>query len=50
MDHLTHNPSSTSADRWEELKPIIEQLYLVDNMKLADVALAMNASHHFNAL
>jgi hypothetical protein len=37
-------------DRWEELKPIIEQLYLQEKKKLADVILILKNDYGFEAL
>jgi hypothetical protein len=37
-------------NRWEELKPIIEQLYLQEKKKLADVVLTLKNDHGFDAL
>ena len=37
-------------DRWEELKPVIEQLYLNEKKKLADVVLTLKNDYGFNAL
>ncbi len=41
---------STFIDRWEELKPIVEQLWLVDKKKLAEVVLTMKNDYNFDRL
>jgi hypothetical protein len=37
-------------DRWEELKPIIERLYLNEKKKLADVVSILKNDYGFDAL
>jgi hypothetical protein len=37
------------AERWELLKPIIEQLYLKENMKLAQLQQVLRERYNFDA-
>ncbi|KAF1955045.1 hypothetical protein CC80DRAFT_475126 [Byssothecium circinans] len=39
----------TSTDRWETLKPVIEQLYLYEKRKVSDVVVLMRNDHGFDA-
>lgn len=49
MDQFPNTVPSSSTDRWEALKPFIEQLYLVDKMKLTDVISTMKGEYNFDA-
>ncbi|KAF2475822.1 uncharacterized protein BDR25DRAFT_278511 [Lindgomyces ingoldianus] len=50
MNQLPNYLPSPSTDRWEELKPIIEQLYLKEKKKLADVVRILKNAHGFDAV
>jgi hypothetical protein len=50
MDQPIHQAPSGSRDRWEELKPDIEILWLSEKRKLTDVILEMKTRHHFDAV
>ncbi|CAO2655582.1 Nn.00g043850.m01.CDS01 [Neocucurbitaria sp. VM-36] len=50
MDQLPNHYLPTSGDRWEQLKPVIEQLYLKDKRKLAEVVSEMKNKHKFDAV
>ncbi|KAF2828765.1 hypothetical protein CC86DRAFT_347233 [Ophiobolus disseminans] len=41
---------ATSANRWEELKPVIESIYFDPSKKLSDVVLILKRDHNFDAL
>jgi hypothetical protein len=43
MPHLSH------AEKWNELKPVITQLYITENHKLADVAQIIKDRYGFDA-
>lgn len=44
LNHLT------KMDRWERMKPYIEQLWLIEKKILPELIEEMKASHDFNAL
>ncbi len=50
MNQSRNQPSTTFMDRWETLKPVIEQLWLVDKKKLAEVVHTMKEVYKFSAL
>jgi hypothetical protein len=50
MAQLPNHLPLPSTDRWEELKPTIEQLYLKDKKKLAEVVRLMKRDHGLDAV
>jgi len=42
-------PQLSHAEKWNELKPVITQLYITENHKLADVAQIIKDRYGFDA-
>jgi len=54
MEQFPAGPSSAQNPipfnrRWEDLRPVIENLYIVENCKLTDLIEIMKAQHNFDA-
>jgi hypothetical protein len=43
-------PHLSLAERWEQLKPVITQLYVDDNLKLSEVIERIEAQYGFYAV
>jgi hypothetical protein len=50
MDQPDHHASSSATDPWEQMKPIIETLYMAEKRKLAYVVREMKSHHGFDQL
>jgi hypothetical protein len=50
MEQSRNEPRATRTDLWEEKKPHIEQLWLIEKRKLPDVVKAMKQEHDFDAV
>ncbi|OAL44878.1 hypothetical protein IQ07DRAFT_549222 [Pyrenochaeta sp. DS3sAY3a] len=50
MDHPSLPTASGSSDIWDSMKPIIENLYMSEKRKLADLIFEMKTRHNFDRL
>jgi hypothetical protein len=50
MEQSRNEPQAIRHDPWEEMKPQIEQLWLIEKLKLPLVVGRMKANHGFDAV
>jgi len=50
MNQLPNSHSFVPPDRWEQLKPVIERLYLNEKKKLSDVVEILKKDYGFDAV